>query len=168
MANTRLLGWCGAGAVLAAVVIWGAYFAPDLRPTSANFNLTLKDMHGRDVPLAQFKGKPLLVNFWATWCGPCLLEAPELVELAEEYKGRVNIIGVSTDDAPEQIREFARANKIGYPLLVGRDREDVATAFGLGEGIPMTVFVKADGTIVSRLDGINTKEWFRARIQSLF
>jgi len=149
-------------------MIWGAYFAPDWRPRSANFSFTLKDMNGRDVPLSQFKGKPLLVNFWATWCGPCLIEAPELVELAEEYKGRVNVIGVSTDDAPEQIREYARVNKISYPLLVGRDREDVGAAFGLGDGIPMTVFVKADGTILSRLEGINTKDWFRARIQSLF
>ena len=164
----RVLGWCAAGAVLGAVVAWGAYGAPDLRPGSADFALTLKDAEGRDVRLSQFRGKPLLVNFWATWCGPCQLEAPELVELSEEFKGRVNIIGVSTDDTPQQIREYARVNKIGYPLLVGRDREDVATAFGLGDGIPMTVFIKADGTIVSRLNGINTKEWFRARIESLF
>ena len=164
----RLLGWAAASAVLAAVVLFGAYAAPDLRPPSANLALVLKDMNGQDVPLSQFKGKPLVINFWASWCGPCLLEAPELVELAAEYQGRVNLIGVSTDDTPEQIREYARVNKIGYPLLVGRDREDVATAFGLGEGIPMTVFIKADGTILTRLEGINTKDWFRTRIESLF
>jgi len=168
MLRKRVLGWAAAGAVLAAVMLWGSFLAPGLRPTTATYALTLKDMDGHDVPLSQFKGKPLLVNFWATWCGPCLIEAPELVELSEEYQGRIQIIGVSTSDTPEQIREYAKANKIGYPLLVGLDREDVATAFGLGETIPMTVFIKADGTIVSRLNGINTKDWFRARINSLF
>ena len=119
MEKKRLLGWFGAGAVLAAVVICGAYLVPDLRPPSANYALTLKDMNGRDVPGA-VQGKAARRNFWATWCGPCLLEAPELVELAEVRPGQHH--RRSTDDTPELIRECASAHKIGY-LLVGRDRE---------------------------------------------
>jgi thiol-disulfide isomerase/thioredoxin len=172
----------GAGAVVAAVWVKQGAASPAMEPLTPGGGVkieftdkplpvpafALTDLSGKRVAEDTGRGKVVLINFWATWCGPCLLEAPELVDLAEEYKDRINIIGVSTDDTPEQIRQFAQANKIGYPLLVGRDREDVASAFGLGAGIPMTVFVKADGTILSRLNGINTKEFFRARIQSLF
>src|SRR5262245_44117008 len=148
MSTKRLFGWVGAVTVLAAVVVCAEYVRPDKPSGNASLDFTLKDMNGRDVRLADFKGKPLIVNFWATWCGPCLLETPTLVELSARYKDRgVNIIGISYDDKPEEIREFAAAQKIPYPLLVGRDREDVFSAFGLGAGLPMTVFINPDGTI---------------------
>ena len=164
----RLLGFGLAGAVLVAVSIWAAAIAPSRAGAPAHLDFTLKDTNGRDVRLADFKGKPLIVNFWATWCVPCQLETPELVELADEYKDRgLTIVGISTDDTPEQITQFAAEFKIKYPLLVGRDRDDVVSAFGVG-GIPVSVFVRPDGTIAAHLDGINTKEWFHEQIQALF
>lgn len=136
---------------------------------AANFDFTLKDMNGHDVRLADFKGKPLIVNFWATWCGPCLYETPELVELAAKYKDRgLQIIGISIDDSAEQIRAFAKQFKVNYPLLIGLDRDDVAEAFRLPEGIPFTVFIRADGTVLTRLQGLNTQSYFENKIQSLF
>ena len=164
----RMLGWAGAGAVLLGVSIWAAYFAPDHRPPTVNLDFTLKDMNGHDVRLADYRGKPILINFWATWCGPCMLETPELVELAADYRdSELVILGISTDDTAEQIRPFAARYKVSYPLLVGRDREDVFSAFGLGAGIPTTVFVRPDGSIAARLLGINTKTWFHRQIDAL-
>ena len=167
----RLLGYAGAGAILIAVSLVSAYVARaraggEGRAVSLDF--VLKDMNGADVRLADLKGRPLVVNFWATWCGPCLLETPQLVELAAEYKTRgVTIVGVSYDDTAAEIRKFAAEFKIPYTLLVGRDREDVFNAFGLVDGLPTTVFIRPDGTVARRLQGINTKVWFEEQIESL-
>ncbi len=166
----RLVGYAIAGAALIAVSVASAYFAHSRERARAPVSLdfTLKDLNGADVRLADLKGKPLIVNFWATWCGPCLLETPELVELADEYKDRgLNIVGISFDDAPEQMKQFASEFKVSYPLLVGRDREDVFNAFGLRDGLPMSVFIRADGTIARTLEGINTKAWFQEQIEAL-
>jgi len=166
--RNRILGWAVGLALLGGVSLWAAYFAPDRRPATIDLNYTLKDMNGRDVRLADFRGKPLIVNFWATWCGPCLLETPELVELASEYRDQgLVVIGISTDDTPEEIRKYAANLNVTYPLLVGSEREDVFTAFGLGAGIPMSVFVRPDGTVANRLQGINTKQWFQTQIDGI-
>ncbi len=167
----RALGYAVAGGILVAVSIVSAYLAHTRARGAAapvNLGFTLKDMNGADVRLSDFRGKPLVVNFWATWCPPCLLETPELVELADEYKQRgLAIVGISYDDAPEQMRTFAKQFKVSYPLLVGRDREDVFRAFGLGDGLPTSVFIRPDGTIAARIEGINTKTWFQQQIESL-
>jgi len=168
VSRRRVLGWSIAAALLAGVSLLGAYLAPAHRSSTVNLDFTLKDLNGRDVRLSDFKGRPMLVNFWATWCGPCLLETPQLVELAAGYRDRgLVIVGISTDDTAEQIRPFAATFKVSYPLLVGKDREDVFAAFGLGNGIPMTVFIRPDGTLAERLQGINTKKWFVQQIDAL-
>jgi prepilin-type N-terminal cleavage/methylation domain-containing protein len=73
------------------------------------------------------------------------------------------IVGISSDDAPEQVKQFASQFKVSYPLLIGRDREDVFNAFRLKDGLPMSVFIRQDGRIARSLEGINTKAWFRNR-----
>jgi thiol-disulfide isomerase/thioredoxin len=168
--KTRLVGYAIAGVVLIAVSAVSAYVTHSREraavPVSLDF--TLKDLNGADVRLADLKGKPLIVNFWATWCGPCLLETPELVELADEYKSRgLTIVGISYDDTPEQVKEFAKQFDVKYPLLIGRDRDDVFNAFRLKDGLPMSVFIRADGTIAKSLEGINTKAWFHEQIEAL-
>jgi peroxiredoxin len=168
--RNRLIGYALAGCVLIAVSAVSAYVTRSRERAAGPVNLdfTLKDLNGADVRLADFKGKPLVVNFWATWCPPCLLETPELVELAEQYKSRgVTIIGISYDDAPEQVKVFADQFKVTYPLLIGRDREDVFNAFRLKDGLPTSVFIRPDGTIARSLAGINTKEWFQEQIDAL-
>ncbi len=167
----RAIGYAIAGAVLVAVSITSAYLAHSRArgpATRANLDFTLKDMNGVDVRLSDLHGKPLVVNFWATWCPPCLLETPELVDLADAYKDRgLAIVGISYDDAPEQVQQFAKQFKVPYPLLIGRGRDDVFDAFGLGDGLPTSVFIRPDGTIAARLEGINTKTWFQEQIESL-
>jgi peroxiredoxin len=154
------------------VSIASAYVAHSREARTAgvpvNLDFVLKDMNGGDVRLADFRGKPLIVNFWATWCGPCQLETPELVELAAQYKSRgVTIVGISYDDAPDKVKAFASEFKVQYPLLIGLDREDVFNAFGLADGLPTTVFIRPDGTVARRLQGINTKVWFQEQIEAL-
>jgi thiol-disulfide isomerase/thioredoxin len=97
------------------------------KPAPVNF--TVKDLNGIDVNLASFKGKVVLLNFWATWCGPCKLEIPWLVELQTRYKDDLVVLGFSVDDTVEKMQPYATAMAINYPLLVGLGREDVQDAY---------------------------------------
>jgi thiol-disulfide isomerase/thioredoxin len=137
---------------------------------AAPLQFTLKDMNGVDVKLAAFKGKPIVINFWATWCGPCRAEIPSLVQLQRQYgdEGQdVVILGISVDDPIEKLKPYASEMKINYPLLVGNGREDVQEAFGPLWGIPVTVFVDREGRIAKRHSGIASKEQFEREIKAL-
>ena len=161
----RALAW-----TLGAVLVAGlASCHRSSKPVEyANFNFTLKDMNGHDVKLADYKGKALLVNFWSTTCGPCQLETPELVDLAAKYKERgLVVLGISIDDTPSDMRKFANEYKVSYPMLVGADRDEVTQAFGLGDAIPMSVFITPKGTVLGRIEGLATQSWFERQIQSL-
>lgn len=132
----------------------------------APLNYTLKDMNGIDVSLASFKGKVILLNFWATWCGPCKLEIPWLMELQQEHKDNLVVLGFSVDDTVEKMRPYATDMKINYPLLVGLGREDVQDAYGPLWALPLTVIIGRDGNIEYRHTGIATKEEFDQAIKA--
>ncbi|HEY4316466.1 MAG TPA: TlpA disulfide reductase family protein [Herbaspirillum sp.] len=111
------------------------------------FAQTLPDLGGQPQPLSKWQGKPLLINFWASWCGPCVEEMPELVALHHE-KPDLQIIGIGVDTA-DKLNEFAAKLKIDYPLYVGGSNaigimRDLGNAVG---GLPFTLLVGADGTI---------------------
>jgi thiol-disulfide isomerase/thioredoxin len=133
----------------------------------APLNYTLKDMNGIDVKLESFKGKVILLNFWATWCGPCRVEIPYLIELQRQYNNDLVILGVSVDDPAEKLKPYATEMKINYPLLVGNGRQDFQDAYGPFWGIPVTVFVSRDGRIHKKHSGIASKEQFEHEIMSL-
>jgi thiol-disulfide isomerase/thioredoxin len=139
----------------------------DATGKAAPLTFTLKDMNGVDVQLASFKGKVILLNFWATWCGPCRAEIPALVELQEKYKDDLVVLGFSVDDPVEKLRPYATEYRINYPVLVGLGREDVQDAFGPLWGIPVSVVIARDGTIAKKHSGIGTKEQFEQEIKSL-
>jgi thiol-disulfide isomerase/thioredoxin len=135
----------------------------------ADLSQTFPDMHGQDVRLADYAGKPLVINLWATWCAPCRLEMPQLVDLAARYQDRgLTILGISVDDTPEDIRAFAKEFGVNYPLLVGLGKEDALASLGYFGGVPMSIFIRADGVVVHRLTGIATTEAWERRIESLF
>ena len=137
---------------------------------AAPLNFTLKDMNGVDVKLASFKGKPIVMNFWATWCGPCRAEIPSLVELNKQYgeAGKdVVILGISVDDPIEKLKPYASQMHMNYPVLVGAGRDDVQDAFGPLWGIPVTVFIDRDGKIAKKHSGIASKEQFEQEIKAL-
>jgi thiol-disulfide isomerase/thioredoxin len=133
----------------------------------APLNFTLKDMNGIDVKLESFRGKVILLNFWATWCGPCRVEIPYLIELQRQYADDLVILGVSVDDPMEKLKPYATEMKINYPLLVGNGRQDFQDAYGPFWGIPVTVFVSRDGLIHKKHSGIASKEQFEHEITSL-
>jgi cytochrome c biogenesis protein CcmG, thiol:disulfide interchange protein DsbE len=133
----------------------------------ARLDFQLKDMNGVDVKLDSFKGKVILLNFWATWCGPCKAEIPSLVELQEKYADDLVVLGFSVDDPAEKIKPYADEYKVNYPLLVGNGREDVQNAFGPLLGIPVSVIIGRDGVIAKKHTGIATKEQFEREIQAL-
>jgi thiol-disulfide isomerase/thioredoxin len=137
---------------------------------AAPLDFVLKDMNGVDVKLAAFRGKPIVVNFWATWCGPCRAEIPSLVELQTKYSAEgteVVILGVSVDDPVDKLKPYAAMMKMNYPVLVGNGREDVQDAFGPLWGIPVTVFIGRDGKIAKKHSGIASKEQFEQEIKAL-
>ena len=124
-------------------------------------------MNGVDVRLESFKGKVILINFWATWCGPCRVEIPYLIELQRQYPDDMVVLGVSVDDTAEKLKPYATEMKINYPLLVGNGRQDFQDAFGPLWGIPVTVFVGRDGRIHKKHSGSASKEQLEHEIASL-
>src|SRR5687767_13961890 len=84
----------------------------------APLNYTMKDMNGVYVKLSAFKGKVILLNFWATWCGPCKAEIPGFVELQQRYAKDLVVLGLSVDDTVEKLKPYAAQYKINYPILV--------------------------------------------------
>lgn len=128
------------------------YAPTDGRAHTAATNLyaqSLNDLSGKPQALSQWKGKPLLVNFWASWCAPCVSEMPELSELAAKDGGkRFNVIGIGID-SPTNLAEFAKKIKISYPLYVGgMGATDLARGLGNANGgLPYTVLIGADGQV---------------------
>jgi len=134
----------------------------------ANLQFTLKDMYGRDVKLSDYRGKVVLLNFWATWCGPCLAEIPAFVELQAKYKKQgFEVLGVSVSDTREQLPPFAREYKINYPLLVGQDHDDLLDAYGATTVIPVSVVIGRNGAICDHRMGIVDLEQVEREIKAL-
>jgi cytochrome c biogenesis protein CcmG/thiol:disulfide interchange protein DsbE len=140
----------------------------DAKTKPANLTFTLKDMDGADVKLSTYKGKVIVLDFWATWCGPCKVEIPAFVELQTKYRDQgLVILGLSVDDPLEKLKPFATQYKMNYPVLVGRDRDDVQDAYGPIWGIPTTFVIGRDGNICKKHMGMTTKEQFEKVIKAL-
>ena len=118
-------------------------------PVAELYKQTLPDASGASQALAQYKGKNMLVNFWAPWCGPCVQEMPELSALAAGEEGKkLQVIGIGID-SPTNITEFSNKYKITYPVLVaGMSGTELSRQFGnTGGGLPYTVLIGADGQV---------------------
>ena len=139
----------------------------DASPAPAALDFTLKDMNGRDVILSSFRGKVIVLNFWATWCGPCRVEIPGFVELYKKYQSRgLIILGVSADDPVSKLKPFAAELKMNYPVLVGNGRDDVQKAYPW-LGLPTTFIISRDGTKCQEHVGLATKEQIELVIKAL-
>ena len=142
--------------------------ACDAEAKPANLDFVIKDMNGEDVRLADYAGKVVLLDFWATWCGPCKVEIPGFVELQDAYgdQGLV-VLGLSVDDTVEKLKPFAAEFKMNYPVLVGLEREDVQDAFGPIWGLPTTFLIGRDGSICKTHMGMAPKDQFEREIKAL-
>lgn len=134
----------------------------------ANLDFTMKDLQGKDVSLSSFKGKVILLNFWATWCGPCKAEIPGFVELQNQYgKDGLVVVGYSVDDEAPKAQAFATEYKVNYPVLLGLGREDVQDAYGPIWGIPASFVISRDGKVCQKHLGIAPKAVFEKQIKAL-
>ena len=130
-----------------------------------NFSLTTSS--GQTVELKKLQGKAVVVNFWATWCGPCRAEIPGMAEIYGKYKNRgVEIVGVSLDDRGwTVVNPFVQKLGIPYPVVLGND--EIVQAYGGIDAIPTTFFVDKKGTVVKKHVGYMSKEDFEKILRSM-
>jgi thiol-disulfide isomerase/thioredoxin len=120
---------------------------PDQAAVSALWQTTLNDQKGKAYPLVQFKGKPMILNFWATWCEPCRDEMPEISALASAHPD-IAVLGLAIDEAAA-VHEFVESTPVSYPLLIAENEGmPLAEALGNNKGVlPYTVILSAQGEI---------------------
>ena len=128
----------------------GGYFSRLHGPKAPPWQLPSLSRPAQKVSLAQFRGQPLVINFWASWCPPCRKEMPALERAARALAGRVSFVGLNTQDERTAGLAFARLVGVTYPLAT--DNAQVYGSYGVN-GLPTTVFVSADGTLVGRQVG---------------
>ncbi len=167
------------GALLAVALVAGLYsvnrywIAPAIKrqaqaasdhPTAPNFTLT--DLSGQKLDLADYKGKVVLLDFWATWCGPCRIEIPGFVQLQNHYRDQgFTVIGVSMDDGPEPVRDFYKEYKMNYRVAMGNEK--LGEIFGGILGLPTTFLIGRDGRIYAKHVGATDISVFEDEIKRL-
>lgn len=150
-------GGDGAGAATAVATLDG-------KPAPA---FTLHDLDGKTVSLADYKGRPVLVNFWATWCAPCKLEMPWFEQFRKQYAGQgFEILGIAEDDVgKDEIAKAAKKLGVDYPILL--TDEKVAPAYGGVDYLPTSFYVDRDGVVREETTGLATKDEVEANIRKI-
>ena len=147
----------GALIVTPLIVVLALSFGKDPRAIDSPLigkaapSFTLRDLNGDVVALEELRGQPVVLNFWATWCQPCVVEHPTLVAGAKRYEGKASFLGVIYQDEPEKIRRFLSQRGTWGPALIDTDG-DVAIAYGV-YGAPETYFISSDGVIAEKVVG---------------
>ena len=154
-------------AVLSIAALLAADPSPAAEPRPAAPDWQLRDVNGKPVNLAEFKGRLVVLNFWATWCPPCRQEIPGFVALQRKYqdKGLV-IIGVSLDQrGPGVVKPFIGRFGVNYPVVMGN--EQIVSDYGGVEAIPTTFIIDRQGKVVTVHQGFTDNATFEAEIRSL-
>jgi peroxiredoxin len=163
-----------AAIVLMATVLGGCSSSLTTHASEASVNgrksapdFTLTGMNGAPVNLSDYRGKVVLLNFWATWCGPCEAEIPWFIEFEEMYKDRgFATLGVSMDeDGWQAVQPFVKQRAINYPVMIGNDR--VAQLYGGIDSLPSTFLIDREGRIASVHLGLVSRREYEAEILKL-
>ncbi|HGY54269.1 MAG TPA: TlpA family protein disulfide reductase [Caldithrix abyssi] len=129
-------------------------------------NFTLKDTSGEEYSLSDFKGKIVILNFWATWCAPCLREMPDLEQINKKYKDQgVQVIGIVVVSKLEDVASTLRKTGVTYPILYGSKK--TIAAYDNFYSIPQTFIIGRDGKILKRLSGSNSYSTFEKEIKAV-
>jgi cytochrome c biogenesis protein CcmG/thiol:disulfide interchange protein DsbE len=130
-------------------------------------DFTLKDANGRTVTLSEYKGKVVLLNFWATWCGPCKIEIPWFMDFEQQYKDRgFAVLGVSMDEEGwEAVKPYVEEKRINYRVALGND--SVGDLYGGIESLPTTFVIDRDGRVAAAHKGLISKSDYQNEILQL-
>ncbi len=166
------------GALLAVALVAGLYWvnrywiepalhrakASGKHPVAPNFSLT--DLSGQKLNLSDYNGKVILLDFWATWCGPCLIEIPGFVELQNRYRDQgFAVIGIAMQDKLEAVRDFYREYKMNYRVAMGND--ELEELFGGIFGLPTTFLIGRDGRVYAKHVGATDVAVFEEEVKKL-
>jgi thiol-disulfide isomerase/thioredoxin len=167
------------GVVLGIVVAVGLFFVNKYWITPATTKaakasveyppapgFTLTSLSGDKIDLQEYKGKVVLLDFWATWCGPCRIEIPGFVQLQNHYGSQgLAIVGVSMDDSPEPVRKFYQDFRMNYPVAMGTDK--LGMLYGGIFGLPTSFLIGRDGRIYAKHVGLTDASVFESEIKEL-
>jgi peroxiredoxin len=161
--------------VVAVAVVFGIYFFErsshsggrhSAGPGALAPDFSLPQLTGKPLKLSDYRGKVVLLDFWATWCDPCREEIPRFVDIQNKYGSQgLQIIGVSMDDGPEPVQEFYQHFKMNYPVVMGNAR--IGELYGGILGLPIAFVIKRDGRIYSRHVGATDPAVFEREIVDL-
>lgn len=166
--------WLGGGLLVAAIIVLIAAFYPnengaDRGPVQTVGStlpaLAFPSLQGQTIGLGSLRGHPVLVNVWATWCGPCRREMPALAALARHYQGRVLVIAVDQGEDPEVVKAYVKQFGVGFPVAVDREQR-LGTALHL-IGMPSSFFVDRNGVVRDAIDGEMTYAMMSEKTQRL-
>jgi cytochrome c biogenesis protein CcmG/thiol:disulfide interchange protein DsbE len=125
-----------------------------------------KDLDGKEVTLGAYKGKVVLLNFWATWCGPCRAEIPSLIQLQTKYKDQMQILGMNVDDEDEtQVRAVVQGEGINYPVVM--TSPDVRIAYGGIGALPTVFIINTEGRVVQKHVGLFNPALYETEVRAL-
>ncbi len=173
-AAERLLASAAKGELVASAAGEAPQYVSPLKGQPAPA-FTLEDLSGKKVSLANYKGKAVLINFWATWCGPCKIETPWLIDLRNRYAAEgFEVLGISADDIDrgdpqklsdekKEIARFVQQMHMPYPVLI--DGDSISTPYGGLDALPASFFVDRDGTVVAAQLGLTSKDEIEANIK---
>ena len=155
MSSKRIVIWGIVALSLAGLYVMSRSSASKPKLTASGNpapDFTVTDIDGKKITLSDYRGKVVLLDFWATWCTPCRAEIPHFVEMQEKYGPQgFQVIGISMDDDAKPVREFYQQFKINYPVAIGDDK--LAERFGGVLGLPVNFIIDREGRIHSRYLG---------------
>lgn len=172
MKSLATLGVCALLAMAVSSCEWQSPAAVEaavkpVKDRKAAPDFTLKDSYGQSVKLSEYKGKVVLLNFWATWCGPCKIEIPWFKEFETNYKNDgFAVVGVAMDDEGwEVVKPYIESQKLNYRVLMGT--EQVGLLYGGVESLPTSFIIDRDGKVASVHIGLVSKGDYAKEIQTL-
>jgi len=149
------------------LLVWGLRPKPD-GATAANRQpapqFTLPGPDGKIVSLSDFKGKPVFINFWATWCGPCREELPLLAKLRKEHQNDIEFLFISIDDKWDEVNAYLKAEKLDIPVVLDPQGKSVAVGLFNANAWPTTITLDSKHGIVHRVEGSLPEEYARKLI----